>query len=295
MLGKTTRRKTFLETSLVQRKQANETFWKRLFFRRSFRQRKRSGQRSENNITRSRWTRRIGHDETTGLGRNSSLGDSNRRSRKSLLSRKFDEKLQTFFFWCFNSSCIQKNGSKRRNSVRSSWRKLKVDRKNRRSSSKIVLGERNFVLLRCRIQVAKIAANEPVQDQMISPEHRFDGSFPLFSYNILGSINEYAAERSEIEPEQIQRLENGNETSDDVPQLTNFRKKSRIDGGARSLDQWRYRMQERQQVMKNMSSKSLNFVFIESPFLRSIQSDFTAFRILCWWIKPIVGENERKF
>lgn len=27
-----TRRKTFLETSLVQRKQANETFWKRLFF-----------------------------------------------------------------------------------------------------------------------------------------------------------------------------------------------------------------------------------------------------------------------
>ncbi len=54
-----------------------------------------------------------------------------------------------------------------------------------------------------RIQVAKIAPEQPVQEQLLSSGLRFDSSGHLLPYSILGSVNEYAAELSELEAAEV--------------------------------------------------------------------------------------------
>ncbi len=54
-----------------------------------------------------------------------------------------------------------------------------------------------------RIQVAKIAPEQPVQEQLISSGLRFDSSGHLLPYSILGSVNEYAAELPEIDAVEV--------------------------------------------------------------------------------------------
>lgn len=45
-----------------------------------------------------------------------------------------------------------------------------------------------------RIQVAKIAPQQPVQEQLISSGIRFDTTGGLLPYSILGTANDYVAE-----------------------------------------------------------------------------------------------------
>jgi hypothetical protein len=79
-------------------------------------------------------------------------------------------------------------------------KKLKlVHKKNRKCTSNIS----SFLCPINRVQVAKIAPDQPVQEQLISSGLRFDSSGHLLPYSILGSVNEYAAELSEIEAAEV--------------------------------------------------------------------------------------------
>ncbi|CAF0839298.1 unnamed protein product [Adineta steineri] len=112
------------------------------------------------------------------------------------------------------------------------------------------------------IQVAKITLNQPVQDQLLSAGLRFDTSGKLLPYSILGSLNEYTAELSELDAAGLSSTNTNKENIEDVPDLATYNKKPKRptgspDGGARSLNNWKYRMDERRQVMQTMS-KELN-------------------------------------
>jgi hypothetical protein len=54
-----------------------------------------------------------------------------------------------------------------------------------------------------RIHVAKIAPEQPVQEQLISAGLRFDSGGHLLPYSILGSVNDYAAELSDMEAAEV--------------------------------------------------------------------------------------------
>ncbi|CAF1052169.1 unnamed protein product [Adineta ricciae] len=110
------------------------------------------------------------------------------------------------------------------------------------------------------VQVAKIATGQPVQDQLISSGLRFDLTGKLLPYSILGSVNEYVAELSEQEATELGSTNSAKKTLEDVPEIGRYPKKSRRstgspDGGARSLNNWKFRMDERRQVMKTMSKE----------------------------------------
>jgi hypothetical protein len=78
-------------------------------------------------------------------------------------------------------------------------KKLKLVHKNNRKYFQL-----DFIFyIFNRIQVAKIAPEQPVQEQLISSGLRFDTTGHLLPYSILGSVNEYAAELSEIEAAEV--------------------------------------------------------------------------------------------
>ena len=54
-----------------------------------------------------------------------------------------------------------------------------------------------------RVHVAKIAPDQPVQEQLISAGLRFDPNGRFLPYSILGSVNDYASELSEIEAAEV--------------------------------------------------------------------------------------------
>lgn len=54
-----------------------------------------------------------------------------------------------------------------------------------------------------RVQVAKIVPDQPVQEQLISAGLRFDSGGHLLPYSILGSVNDYAGELSDIEAAEV--------------------------------------------------------------------------------------------
>ena len=64
-------------------------------------------------------------------------------------------------------------------------------------------------LISYRVQVAKIAPGQPVQDQLISSGLRFDLTGKLLPYSILGSVNEYVAELSEQEASEVSNCVGG--------------------------------------------------------------------------------------
>lgn len=115
-----------------------------------------------------------------------------------------------------------------------------------------------------RIHVAKIAPEQPLPEPSHSPALRFDSTGHLLPYSILGTVNEYAAELSDIEVAEISSITKDNKKdTEDVPEIGTYNKKLKRpsgspDGGARSLHNWKFRMDERRQVMKNMSSKREN-------------------------------------
>jgi hypothetical protein len=80
-------------------------------------------------------------------------------------------------------------------------KKLKQVHKNNRKYVNTILYLRKTS--NNRIQVAKIAPEQPVQEQLISSGLRFDSSGHLLPYSILGSVNEYASELSEIEAVEV--------------------------------------------------------------------------------------------
>lgn len=134
-----------------------------------------------------------------------------------------------------------------------------------------------------RIHVAKIAPKQPVQEQLISAGLRFDPTGHLLPYSILGSVNEYTAELSEIEAaevslkkqaliklsifSQISSTNKDKKDDEDVPEIGTYDQKAKRptgspDGGGRSLQNWKFRMDERRQVMKNMSSKKSSEILL---------------------------------
>lgn len=58
------------------------------------------------------------------------------------------------------------------------------------------------------VQVAKIAPNQPVHDHLMSTGLRFDTSGHLLPYSILGTVNDYAAELSDIEATEVKSKTN---------------------------------------------------------------------------------------
>ncbi|CAF3553927.1 unnamed protein product [Rotaria sp. Silwood1] len=108
------------------------------------------------------------------------------------------------------------------------------------------------------IQVAKIAPQQPVQEQLISSGIRFDSSGNLLPYSILGTVNDYVTELPDVEAAELCTTDKDKKTAEDIPEVGTYDKKSKRrtgspDGGGRSLQNWKFRMDERQQVMKNMS------------------------------------------
>ncbi|CAF3761289.1 unnamed protein product [Rotaria sordida] len=108
------------------------------------------------------------------------------------------------------------------------------------------------------IQVAKIAPQQPVQEQLISSGIRFDSSGNVLSYSILGTINDYVTELPDIEAAELCTTGNDKKTAEDIPEIGTYDKKTKQrtgspDGGTRALKNWKFRMDERRQVMKNMS------------------------------------------
>ncbi|CAF2814506.1 unnamed protein product [Rotaria sp. Silwood2] len=112
------------------------------------------------------------------------------------------------------------------------------------------------------IQVAKIAPQQPVQEQLISSGIRFDSSGNLLPYSILGTVNDYVGELPDAEAAELCTMGKDKKTAEDIPEVGTYDKKNKQrtsspDGGGRSLQNWKFRMDERRQVMKNMSSKLL--------------------------------------
>ncbi|CAF4672276.1 unnamed protein product [Rotaria socialis] len=105
------------------------------------------------------------------------------------------------------------------------------------------------------IQVAKIAPQQPVQEQLISAGIRFDPVGSLLPYSILGTVNDYVAELSDLEAAELCATSRDKQTPEDIPEVGQYNKKrvGSPDGGGRSLENWKFRMDERRQVMKNMS------------------------------------------
>ncbi|CAF3908587.1 unnamed protein product [Rotaria magnacalcarata] len=105
------------------------------------------------------------------------------------------------------------------------------------------------------IQVAKIAPQQPVQEQLISAGVRFDPAGSLLPYSILGTVNDYVAELPDLEAAELCATSRDKKTPEDIPEVGQYDKKrvGSPDGGGRSLENWKFRMDERRQVMKNMS------------------------------------------
>ncbi|CAF4556881.1 unnamed protein product [Rotaria sp. Silwood2] len=110
------------------------------------------------------------------------------------------------------------------------------------------------------IQVAKIAPQQPVQEQLISSGIRFDSSGNLLPYSILGTVNDYVGELPDAEAAELCTMGKDKKTAEDIPEVGTYDKKNKQrtsspDGGGRSLQNWKFRMDERRQVMKNMSKE----------------------------------------
>lgn len=54
-----------------------------------------------------------------------------------------------------------------------------------------------------RVQVAKIAPQQPVQEQLLSRGLRFDSSGSLLPYSILGTVNDYLSELPDSEATEV--------------------------------------------------------------------------------------------
>jgi len=182
-----------------------------------------------------------------------------------------------FFLFSYMQRNDQMKNNKHRHKNLLLLNELKlVHKKNRTEKCELVflfLLTKKFIY---RIHVAKIAPEQPVQEQLISAGLRFDGTGHLLPYSILGTVNDYVSELSEIEATQVESFfftnlntkkksfqlsstNNDRKTPEDIPELKTYEKRAKRptgspDGGGRSLQNWKFRMDERRQVMKTMSS-----------------------------------------